>query len=149
MSTRIAAGFFDIGGTLGDPVLSGSPPQLKRLDVYADTIQVLERLRKVSVRLGIISNIGEVNAANIAAVKSALTDAKLLTYFDESLFVFGEKDSTKIFKEATLRAGLSSSPESCVFAGEDEEERGFASEAGMQVADRPSSAVKLVEDSIA
>src|SRR5262249_14405231 len=93
--------------------------------------------------LGLISNTGEETGATI---RKALTEAGLFSFFagEPELLIYSsevhmEKDSPEIFRLACRRAGLDARPERCLFVGDDERERQFASEAGMQVAGGPQA----------
>lgn len=133
----ISTVFFDIGDTLASPVLGGSPPRLTGLEVYPYVPGVLARLQADGVPLGLISNIGPVIPANVAAVTQALAEAQLASFFPEPLRIYGRKDSTEIFLRAAAAAGHADHPERCVFTGEDSSERSFALQAGMRVCPHP------------
>jgi hypothetical protein len=137
--------FFDIGGTLGEPRLSPQPPfRLEALDVYPYIPAVLRELRDQSARLGIMSNIGVVTPAQIAAVQRALTNAGIGDFFSADLLVWGRKDNPGIFALAVAQAGAAS-PDRCVFVGEDAQERQFALQAGMRAAPHPMLALAVAE----
>lgn len=96
--------FFDIGGTLGEPRLSPPPLfRLEKLDVYPHVPGVLASLRDRGARLGIISNIGEVTSEQVAAVRTALEDAGLLSLFAPELLVWGRKTSGAILNSRLVR----------------------------------------------
>src|SRR5215210_2584677 len=134
--------FFDIGNTLGSARLSPREPhRLERLDVYPQVPEVLDELRNNGVRLGILSNIGQETEENVSRV---LEEARLYDFFDPNLLVYGPKDSPDIFRRAAERAGHSSSPERCLYVGEDRDERGYALEAGFRVAPHPRFALEVL-----
>jgi bacterial leucyl aminopeptidase len=134
--------FFDIGDTLGSVRLSPRQPhRLERLDVYPQVSDVLRELGRSGVRLGIISNIGQVTEENVRRV---LEDADLYGFFEPSLLVYGAKNSPEIFRYAAGRSGHSASPECCLFVGEDRDERGYALEAGFRVAPHPRLALEVL-----
>ena len=56
------------------------------------------------------------------------------------------KDSPEIFRLAVVRAGLSVSPSSCLFVGEDVQERTTAMEAGLQVCPVPQQVTELLAE---
>src|SRR5215212_5031362 len=132
--------FFDIGNTLGSARLS-SRQRLERLDVYPQVPEVLRGLRDRGVRLGIVSNIGQETEENVRRV---LEEARLYDFFEPDLLVYGPKDSPDIFRRAAERAGHSSSPERCLYVGEDRDERGYALEAGFRVAPHPRFALEVL-----
>jgi hypothetical protein len=129
--------FFDIGDTLASPILSGTPPQLTGLEVYPYIPGVLDELTAAGVRLGLISHIGPVTPANVAAVTTVLENSGLARHFPDQLRVYGRKDSTAIFEDAARRAGQGAHPDGCVFTGEDSRERLLALQAGMRVCPHP------------
>jgi len=134
--------FFDIGGTLAEAHLSDIG-RLVSLEPLPGVRDVLVRISAAGYRLGLISNTGEETGATI---RKALTEAGLFSFFagEPELLIYSsevhmEKDSPEIFRLACRRAGLDARPERCLFVGDDERERQFASEAGMQVADGPQA----------
>jgi bacterial leucyl aminopeptidase len=137
--------FFDIGNTLGSARLSSRPPhRLERLDVYPQVPAVLDELRDNGVRLGIVSTVGQETEENVRRV---LEEARLYDFFEPNLLVYGTKDSPEIFRGAAERAGHSSSPERCLYVGEDRDERGYALEAGLRVAPHPRLALEVLSGS--
>lgn len=130
--------FFDIGNTLGSPKIlpNGS---LAALNIYNYVPNVLEQLRGDGKRLGVISNIGNDTAENVERI---LEESGILTFFQSDLLIYGSKDSADIFKRAATQAGLSTTPQKCLFVGEDSKERNYAMAAGWQVTPHP----RLVSD---
>jgi len=133
--------FFDVGDTLGAPVLSPPPMHLERLDVYSWVPGVLEKLRATGRRLGLISNTGDEQGPAVDAVLQA---AGILTFFDAPLRIYSadvgvrkEKDNPAIFQLAAARAGLGDKAQRCLFVGEDAIERETAMKAGMKVCPHP------------
>jgi len=131
--------FFDLGDTLGTPVLSPPPYHLVGFNVFPFAQSVLGELQRRGLRLGVISNTGDDGGP---AVNEVLRAAGLLTYFDPSLLIYSKdvgltKDSPEIFRRAAERAGFADAPSRCLFVGEDAKERGFALDAGWRVAPHP------------
>ena len=134
--------FFDIGETLGSARFSPHlPHRLERLDVYPQVPEVLQGLRDNDVRLGIVSNVGQEPAENVRRV---LEDGEIYGFFDPDLLVYGEKNSSEVFRRAAELAGHSATPERCVYVGEDRDERGYALEAGFRVAPHPRLALAVL-----
>ena len=131
--------FFDLGDTLGTPVLSPPPYHLVGFNVFPFAQSVLGELQRRGLRLGVISNTGDDGGP---AVNEVLRAAGLLSYFDPSLLIYSKdvgltKDSPEIFRRAAERAGFADAPRRCLFVGEDAKERGFALDAGWRVAPHP------------
>jgi hypothetical protein len=126
--------FFDIGDTLGSPIISPPPYHLEGLDIYPYVRHVLQQLRDNNIRLGIISNIGEDTPEN---VKTVLEACAIYDFFEPDLLIYGPKDSSEIFKRAARQAGHSDIPNQCLFVGEDSQERSYAMEAGWRVVPHP------------
>ncbi len=133
--------FFDIGDTLAVARVDNAG-RLASLEPLPGALDALRRLRDAGYRLGIISNTGE---ETTATVRQALTAAGLYPFFEvePALLIYSSevhltKDSPQIFRLACERAGIQ--PERCMFVGEDERERDFASQAGLQVAASPQAA---------
>ena len=125
--------FFDIGNTLGSPKVS-SGGRLATLTVYTYVPDVLQQLHDYGKRLGVISNIGNDTAENVERV---LSESGILTFIEPDLLIYGSKDSSEIFRRAETQAGLSATPEQCLFVGEDSRERSYAMEAGWRVVPHP------------
>jgi leucyl aminopeptidase len=133
----ISAIFFDLGDTLGVPVLS-IDQRLERFEPFEFAQPVLEELREEGVRLGVISNTGQEPGARLNEV---LKQCGLLDYFEPILLIYSKdvglsKDSPEIFHHAAKTAGLEA-PEQCLFVGEDARERGHAIAAGWRVCPHP------------
>ena len=73
--------FFDLGDTLGTPVLSPPPVHLVGFEVFDFTLTVLGELRAKGLRLGVISNTGDDGGPTVDGV---LRTAGLLDFFAES-----------------------------------------------------------------
>ncbi|MGB7789946.1 MAG: M20/M25/M40 family metallo-hydrolase [Terrimicrobiaceae bacterium] len=134
----ISAIFFDLGDTLGVPVLSVDH-RLERFEPFQFAQPVLKELRERAMRLGVISNTGEEPGARMNEV---LGECALLGFFEPTLLVYSKdaglkKDSPKIFQHAAKAAGLAETPEHCLFVGEDATERGHALTAGWRVCPHP------------
>jgi hypothetical protein len=133
--TALKVVFCDIGDILGTAVLSPPPPHLESLDVFPYVAEMLEHLQSKGIRLGIISNTGEETASSI---NNVLKKSGLSEYFEKDLLIYSsvvhlKKNSPEIFRLAALKAGLSDTPEQCIFVGEDPRERSFATQAGFKV----------------
>src|SRR5918997_1858995 len=134
--------FFDIGNALGSVRLSPRQPhRLERLNVYPQIPAVLQELRDTGVRLGIVSNIGQVTEED---VRRALEEGDIYDFFEPSLLIYGAKDSPEIFRHAAEEAGNSANPERCLYVGEDRDERSYALEAGFRVAPHPRLALQVL-----
>lgn len=143
---RITAIFFDLGDTLGTPVLGGSPPRLTGFDVFPYARAVISDLKSQGLKLGVISNTGQEKGPAISAV---LAPTGLLVDFAPGLIVYSgdeaplkngtpvTKSIPEIFKRAAKRAGLGRSPDRCLFVGEDANEREVAISAGWKVCPHP------------
>ena len=134
---RVTTVFFDLGNTLGTPVVSPSPPQLTGFDVFDFAVPVLTELRDRGLRLGIISNTGDDDGT---AVDAILDRAGIRDFFEAPLRIYSRdvglrKDSPAIFRLAAERAA--EPPASCMFVGEDPAERAFAQQAGLQTVADP------------
>ena len=146
--TRIKAIFFDVGDTLGTAVFSPPPVRLVRLDLYPYVTALLRSLADRGLRLGIISNTGDMDGASVDEV---LSNAGIRDFFEPSLRLYSKdvglkKDSPKIFRVAAQRAGLAGTPQACLFVGEDETERGFAIEAGLRACPHPMRVKDIFDD---
>ena len=134
----ISAIFFDLGDTLGVPVLS-IDRRLECFEPFQFAQPVLKELREKNLRLGVISNTGEEPGTRLNEV---LGQCALLDYFERTLLIYSKdvglnKDSPKIFQHAAKAAGLKGMPEQCLFVGEDATERGHALTAGWCVCPHP------------
>jgi leucyl aminopeptidase len=132
--------FFDIGDTLATASQDAAGRLV--LNVLPGVPDILDRLQRAGLRLGLISNTG---TETTETMRRALTDADLYSYFEAEpqLMIFSsvvnmKKDSPEIFRLACERAGYADSPEHCVFVGESASERAFALEAGLRVAATPA-----------
>lgn len=131
--------YFDIGDTMGAAQVTPPPPRLASLLVFPHVVPVLQALRSRQVRLGIISNTGRETADDM---KRVLQVAGLFDFFDADRLIYSsvvglQKDSPQVFKLAIDRAGMTGTPDQCVFVGEDSQERAFAMQAGMRVCPHP------------
>jgi bacterial leucyl aminopeptidase len=146
MDSQLApVAFFDIGDTLGSARLSPRPPhRLERLDIYPQVPDVLQELRENGVRLGIVSNIGQEPEENVRRV---LEEGQIYDFFDSRVLIYGAKDSPEIFRHAAEQAGHSTTPERCLYVGENREERGYALEAGFRVAPHSRLALEVSKGS--
>jgi leucyl aminopeptidase len=134
--------FFDLGDTLGTPVLSPPPVRLAGFAAFEFAAPVLMDLRDgLGLRLGVISNTGDDAGPAVDAILAA---AGLLGFFAAGLRVYSRdvglrKDSPAIFELAAARAAAP--PSECMFVGENPDERGFARAAGMTTTPSPLLAV--------
>jgi FMN phosphatase YigB (HAD superfamily) len=134
--------FFDIGDTLATAVVEGG--HLSGLEVYPFVPEVLARLRNDDAALGLISNTGNETAATLTKV---LDDAGLSELVDAELCLFSslegmDKSQPAFFKLAAQRASLPTA--SCVYVGENAEERKTAASVGFRVSPHPLHALHLV-----
>jgi FMN phosphatase YigB (HAD superfamily) len=130
----ISAIFFDLGGTLGEPVFSEPPVQLVRFDLFFGVKANLQLLREKGYRLGIISNTGNMPGSAIEAV---LGPTGILDLFEPELRIYSfdvrlTKETPQIFQLAAARAGLAENIDRCVYVGDNDAERAVAVAAGMQ-----------------
>ncbi len=139
--------FFDLGDTLGVPILS-IDRQLERFEPFEFIGAVLEHLHDKPLRLGVISNTGDESGTRVNEV---LNQAGLLDFFDPALLVYSKevglkKDSPKIFRHAAKIAGLEKRPEQCLFVGEGAHERSHALAAGWRVCPHPLLIGEVLEE---
>jgi FMN phosphatase YigB (HAD superfamily) len=141
---------FDIGDTLAVPVLTAAGA-LEKLVVFPFVTVVLAKLKATTgpggaaVRLGIISNTGD---ETLGSMKTVLSDAGLLGFFEDVLLVFSsvkgvDKTTTEIFQRARTRAGVAA--DRCVYVSESEKERTVASAAGLRVSFHPLHVFHVVD----
>jgi hypothetical protein len=146
--TTIKSIFFDIGDTLGTAVLSPPPIRLIRLDLFPYVTALLRSLVDRGLRLGIISNTGDMDGASVDEI---LNNAGIRDFFDPALRLYSkdvglEKDSPEIFRLAAQRAGLAGMPQACLFVGEEATERGFAIDAGLRACPHPLLVNEVLDD---
>ena len=132
--------YFDIGDTLGTVRLNPRGDRIEEIKVFQQVPDVLRKLQERGAQLGIISNRGTIPEAN---VNEALEKAGLLAFFSPDLIFYGPKDSTAIFLRAVKQAGRENEPQQCLFVGENQDERGFASEAGLRTGESAEAALEL------
>jgi len=140
-TNKLSTVFFDIGETLGSVRLSASADRIERIDVFPQVPGILRALGTRGARLGIISNRGSIGEDQ---VKQALDEGGLLSFFDPALIIFGRKDSTAIFREAARLADRADAPQSCLFVGENPNERDFAALAGLRTVASPRDAIEVL-----
>jgi len=132
--------FFDIGDTLATPRLAANG-SLIGFTVFPEAQAALEALRARSLRMGIISNRGNIRAE---VVRRALRASGLLGFFEPRLVIFARKDSPAPFAGAAATAGVP--PGECIFVGENAAERGHALGAGFSDAvPHPSLVLDVIE----
>lgn len=146
-ASPVSVVFFDLGDTLGSPVLSPSPPRLVGFKVFPFVLELLQGLRARGLRLGIISNTGTEAGK---AVDKVLEASGILSSFDAALRIYSAdvgltKATPEICELAAKRAGHAADPGACLFVGEDASERVNAQAAAMQVCPHP----KLVNAALA
>ncbi|MGX1008012.1 hypothetical protein AB7M74_001872 [Bradyrhizobium japonicum] len=139
MGNEIAVLFFDLGDTLGSPILTPPPMHLTGFNVFPFVLPILDDIRRRGLRIGVISNSGDDEGEKINHV---LETADLLRYFEKSLLIYSKdvgltKSSAAIFRLAAERAGLATDPRRCLFVGEDASERASALDAGWSVVSHP------------
>ncbi|MFE3610569.1 Zn-dependent exopeptidase M28, partial [Streptomyces goshikiensis] len=130
--------FFDIGATLADVTFEddGSLTFRPRPRV----VEVLTAL--AGVRKGVISNPGAGDTARERA-RAALDAAFAGQFTEAALLHWGPKTERGIFDGAVASAGVPA--DSCVFVGEDPDERTVARTAGLRTAAHPVFAQAAVE----
>ena len=136
--------FFDLGATLVDAVVNPDT-SLKAFKVLPGAREALQALKKKKMRMGIISDNG---SHPPAAVRKALTGAKLLPFFTKKLVLLSsevrlDKTSPAIFRLALDRAGAID-PRECMFVGDDPDERRMARLAGMRTSRSPELALEAL-----
>lgn len=131
--------FFDIGDTLGRGVF-GPSGELLEIQLFAGVLGILQELDESGVRIGIISNPGPFDTG---LIRSLLQDTGAFDFIDANLVFFGPKDSTSIFESSALAAGAATSE--CIFVGESQAERDFASSAGFRVAASPQEVAAAID----
>ena len=137
--------YFDLGATLVDAVVNPDR-SLKAFIVLPGAREVLQALKKRKFRMGIISDNG---SHPPAAVRKALTSAKLLPFFTKKLILLSsevriDKTSPAIFRLALDRAGAID-PRECMFVGDDPDERRMARLAGMRTSRSPELAREALD----
>lgn len=145
ITSPITTVFFDLGATLGKPVLSPPPIHLVGFDVFDFAVPTLDELESRGLRLGVISNTGDDDGI---AVDAVLGRANIRDFFEPALRIYSRdvglrKDSPKIFRLAAARAGVP--PHQCLFVGEDATERAFSRQAGMHTAPHPLLAADVLD----
>ncbi|MGK7939036.1 MAG: M20/M25/M40 family metallo-hydrolase [Crocosphaera sp.] len=125
--------FFDIGNTLGSPKVLPNG-RLSALTIYSYVPDVLRELKSERKKLGVISNIGNDSPENVERI---LDESGIFNFFDSELLIYGIKNSPEIFRRAATQAGLSATPEQCLFVGEDSIERKYGLEASWRVSPHP------------
>ncbi len=141
-----AVAFFDIGDTLASVRVSAAGDSIEEMTVLPDVLPALEELRAEGVQLGILSNRGTIEEKN---VNEALDRAGLLQFFDPDLILYGPKNSTLLFEQATaVVRGQSEEnedePQILLFVGENAAERSFAQGANFLVASHPRLALGVL-----
>ncbi len=138
-SEKVSAVFFDIGDTLAVISRDSSGRVIEHIEVLDGALEALGELSRRGLKLGIISDRGSVEEREVLRV---LREAELLDFFEPNIILFGPKQSADIFRRAARLASLV--PRRCLFVGENEREREFASEAGMRTAEDPRAAVGIL-----
>ena len=141
--------FFDIGETLGVPAGFDAQFRLNGLKLYPHVRPVLNRLRVMNRRVGIISNTSA--SETTENMRRVLEAAGIYDIFDADLLLYSgvvglRKDSPRIFARAAEMAGLADHPEGCVFVGEDPEEGAFARAAGLRYVPHPLLLEEALDD---
>ena len=135
--STVKAAFFDVDA-LGGLRFSAPPARLLGLSAYPYLASVLQQLAAREVRLGIICSTPAVSAESLSA---ALAAAGINAFFDQDLLIFAadgvEREPRAPFYLSAGRAGLLSSPGSCLLVSEDSVARGQALAAGWRVAPHP------------
>lgn len=147
--TTAQAVFFDIGDTLGSPMISPPPSRLEGLDIYPHIPNILQQLADNGLRIGIISNTGNETEDNL---KTVLEEAGIYSFFEPNLLIYSSvvgisKPSPEIFQLAAVRAGHATEPKNCLFVGEDSKERKAADDAGWRVVPHPRLVLDILNNS--
>jgi FMN phosphatase YigB (HAD superfamily) len=132
-SHQVTTLFFDLGGPLVDPVI-GPDGSFSGFTVLPDTASGLRRLADAKLRLGIISNTGNIDAD---LIRASLAENKLLDLFEPTLGLLSgevhlDKSTPEIFRLATARDRALGTPHLCRYVGDDPAERRTALRAGMR-----------------
>src|SRR5262245_48993080 len=135
--------FFDIGNTLAGVRISAAGDRIDELRVFPDAPPVLEDLRRLGARLGILSDRGLIPENN---VNESLERAGLLSYFERELILYGSKDTPRLFEQAAavvrqLDRDGNHARHTLLFVGEDATEREQALAAEFLVAPHPRLAL--------
>src|SRR3954447_1868602 len=141
--------FFDLGGTLVDPV-AGPDGSFSGFTVLPDTASGLKRLADAKLRLGIISNTGNIDAD---LIRASLAENKLLDLFEPTLVLFSgevhlDKSTPEIFRLATARDRALGTPHLCRYVGDDPAERRTARRAGMRTSRSLEAALVTIQPEI-
>jgi hypothetical protein len=116
------------------------------LNIYPYLASVLQQLTTNEIRLGIISSTPAATAENLSG---ALAAAGINVFFDQQLLIFAsdwdEREPQESFYLAAARAGLQSSPGSCLLVSENSIARGDALAAGWTVSPHPLLAEAVLE----
>lgn len=142
--------FLNSGTTLGFPEVSPPPPRLVGLHLYPFVPKVLEELRTVGLRLGLIAETGALD--DQGSLRQVLEGCGIYQLFEPTLLLFSSveglpKTSRALFERAADRAGLSDRPDRCMFVDEDSWERRLALEAGFRVASHPLLVSEMLKGS--
>ena len=137
--------FFDLGATLVDPQFTPAGA-FTGFTELPGTREGLQKLSAAKLKLGIISNTGDIDPK---AVRAALTKLKLLSFFSEKLILLSgevhlDKSTPAIFRLAVTRAGAEAAPGGCLFVGDDPVERRTARRARLRTARALELALKTV-----
>ncbi len=148
-SQSISVVFFDIGDTLGYPVVSPPPSHLESLNVYPYVPNILRQLKENNIRIGIISNTGEDKKG---LVQRVLEEAQIYNFFEPNLLIYSSevgirKPSPEIFRLAAERAGYADESKHCLFVGEDSKERKAAHDLGWRVTPHPILVIDVLNGS--
>ena len=146
---QVTTFFFDLGGTLVDPVL-GSDGKLTGFTALPGTKAGLQRLAEFKLRLGIISDTGD---ADVGLIWTALAADGLLDFFTPELVLFSgevnlDKSTRVIFRLAKARDRALATPSLCRYVGEDPAERRTARSAGMRTSRSLEAALRTVEQEV-
>ena len=115
--------FFDIGETLANASVDAAGRLV--FTVLPGVLSALDALRKRCLRMGIISDRGNLPAETVIRELDA---SGLLRFFDPNLILFARKNSPEPFARAAGKAGVALAD--CFFVGEDKAEGAHALSAG-------------------
>jgi len=136
VNTAVDCAFFDIGGTLGDPVTVAGKLTLK---LFPSTVGMLTAVRdSLRLRIGVITTLGTLTNSQGRAL---LTDAGIAGFLDAQGFISEHdvggvgKPNPAIYQFAAQQMGVPI--ERCLFVGENLIEVIGAMTAGMQAVLKP------------
>ena len=128
----ISTVFFDLGGTLVDPIFTPDGT-FSGFAELPGTREGLKKLSAAKMHLGIISNTGDIDPK---VVREALAAIEFLPFFVKKLILLSgevklDKSTPAIFRHAVAQAAVEA-PHLCAFVGDEPAERRMARRAGLR-----------------